>query len=165
MNFSEALNAIKNGELVAREGWNSKDMFIFLVDGSTFNVNRKPLLGIFKEGTLINYQPHIDMKTADGTIVPWLASQSDVLADDWDIVGEDVIYSGVLELNDQNLTYLTESDFQDLLDTFEEISSVDYGYDINEGCKVLIFGSHVDFVEDADKHILFANSIIPFFGS
>lgn len=58
-------------------------MFLFLVKGSTFVVNRKPLLGIYPEGTAVNYHAHTDMRTADGTIVPWLASQTDVLSDDW----------------------------------------------------------------------------------
>ena len=83
MNFSEALHIIKDGKLVQRAGWNEKDMFLFLVPGSTFKVNRHQLLGIFSEGTEINYHAHIDMKTADGTIVPWLASQPDILADYW----------------------------------------------------------------------------------
>ena len=86
MNFSDALNEIKSGKLVAREGWNGKKMFIFLVNGSTFTVNRAPLLGIFEEGTVINYHGHIDMKTANGDIVPWLCSQTDMLAEDWEIV-------------------------------------------------------------------------------
>lgn len=86
MNFGDAINEMKNGNKVARSGWNGKGMFLFLVSGSTFKVNRAPLLGIYPEGTEINYQPHIDMKTADGTIVPWLASQSDMLAEDWSIV-------------------------------------------------------------------------------
>lgn len=81
--FSQALLALKDGKKVAREGWNGKGMFIFLVPGSQFKVNRPPLLGIYEEGTEINYHAHIDMKTADGTIVPWLASQTDVLANDW----------------------------------------------------------------------------------
>lgn len=83
MNFSEALEALKAGGRVQRDGWNGKGMFLFLVPGSTFIVNRAPLLGIYPEGTQINYQPHIDMKTAQDTVVPWLASQSDLLADDW----------------------------------------------------------------------------------
>jgi hypothetical protein len=83
MNFGEALAVLKNGGMVSREGWNGKGMFLFLVPGSTFAVNRPPLLGIYPEGTVINYQPHIDMRTAQGTIVPWLASQSDILAEDW----------------------------------------------------------------------------------
>ena len=85
-NFSEALAQLKIGKKVARSGWNGKGMFIFLVPGSQFAVNRPPLLGIYPEGTIINYHAHIDMRTADGTIVPWLASQTDILANDWEEV-------------------------------------------------------------------------------
>lgn len=83
MNFGQALELLKKGQKVARIGWNGKGMFLFLVPGSTFKVNRPPLLGIYPKGTEINYCPHIDMKTADGMVVPWLASQTDVLAEDW----------------------------------------------------------------------------------
>ena len=86
MNFGQALESLKEGKRVAREGWNGKGMFLFLVPGSTFQVNRPPLLGIYAEGTTINYCPHIDMKTADDKVVPWLASQTDVLAEDWNLV-------------------------------------------------------------------------------
>lgn len=86
MTFGEALEVLKNGGKVARAGWNGKGMFLFLVPGSTFKVNRLPLLGIYPEGTEINYRPHIDMKTVNGEIVPWVASQSDILEDDWHIV-------------------------------------------------------------------------------
>ena len=86
MNFGDALASLKAGNLVSRTGWNGKGMFLYLVPGSTFKVNRHPLLGIYPEGTTINYLPHIDMKTADGSCVPWLASQADILADDWDLV-------------------------------------------------------------------------------
>ena len=86
MDFGMAVQGLKDGKRVLRKGWNGKDMFLFLVPGSRFEVNRAPLLGIYPAGTVINYQPHIDMKTAQGTVVPWLASQSDVLADDWDFV-------------------------------------------------------------------------------
>jgi len=81
--FSEALLMLKAGMKVAREGWNGKGMFIYLVQGSAFEVNRAPLLGIYPEGTIINYHAHIDMKTADNMCVPWVCSQTDVLADDW----------------------------------------------------------------------------------
>ena len=83
MNFGQALILLKCGAKVARSGWNGKDMFLFLVPGSRFKVNRAPLLGIYPEGTEIEYCPHIDMRTADDKIVPWLASQTDVLAEDW----------------------------------------------------------------------------------
>lgn len=78
-----AVKQMQNGARVARYGWNGKGMFIFLVPGSTFTVNRPPLLGIYPEGTVISYLPHVDMRTADGSIVPFLFSQTDVLAADW----------------------------------------------------------------------------------
>ena len=86
ISFSKALEQIKEGKRVCREGWNGKGMFIFLVPGSKFKVNRPPLLGIYEEGTEIDYHPHIDMKTADNKIVPWLCSQTDMLADDWLVI-------------------------------------------------------------------------------
>jgi hypothetical protein len=86
MNFGLAIEAMKKGMKVARAGWNGKGMFAYLVPGSTFNVNRAPLLGIYPEGTEINYRPHMDLKTADGTISTWAPSGSDSLADDWQIV-------------------------------------------------------------------------------
>lgn len=86
LHFGAAVEALKGGARVAREGWNGKGMFLFLVNGSTFTVNREPLLSILGAGTEVQYHAHIDMKTAQGTVVPWLASQTDVLAEDWVIV-------------------------------------------------------------------------------
>lgn len=86
LTFSNALDVLKGGGRVAREGWNGKGMFLFLVPGSKFKVNRPPLLGIYPEGTEIEYHGHIDMKTAQGYVVPWLASQADLLANDWTLV-------------------------------------------------------------------------------
>jgi hypothetical protein len=84
MCFGEALAALKRGEKVRRRGWNGKGMFIFLVPGSNFTVSRPPLLGIYPEGTPIEYHAHVDMKTADDKVVPWLCSQTDLLAEDWE---------------------------------------------------------------------------------
>ena len=86
MDFSGALLALKGGERVARSGWNGKGMFLYLVPGSEFHVSRLPLLGIYERGTPIKYHAHVDMRTAQGTCVPWLCSQTDMLADDWEIV-------------------------------------------------------------------------------
>lgn len=84
--IGQAVKEMHDGNLVAREGWNGKGMFLFLVPGSRFKVNRAPLNVIFSEGTEIDYRPHVDMKTADGQIVPWICSQSDLLATDWEVV-------------------------------------------------------------------------------
>ena len=81
-----AVKQMHDKQKVRRSGWNGKGMFVFLVPGSQFKVSRPPLLGIYPEGTDINYHPHVDMKTAQGHIVPWLCSQDDLLATDWEIV-------------------------------------------------------------------------------
>lgn len=81
-----AVFALRQGERVRRAGWDGKGMFLFLVPGSEFDVNRPPLLGIYPAGTRIRYHAHVDMKTATGEIVPWLCSQTDLLATDWELV-------------------------------------------------------------------------------
>lgn len=86
LNFSTALEYLKRGVRMQRKGWNGKGMFIYLVPGSSFAVNRPPLLGIYPVGTVITYHPHIDMSTVDGSCVPWLCSQTDMLANDWQIM-------------------------------------------------------------------------------
>ena len=87
MTFSQALDLVLNQKArVARTGWNGKGMFIFLIPGSRFEVNREPLLSILGEGTMVDYHGHIDMRTANGQIVPWLCSQTDMQANDWMVV-------------------------------------------------------------------------------
>lgn len=89
MSFSEALYALKRGSKIARSGWNGKKMFLTLqegseVDGSLMrNDNAKQFYGDSK----VKICPHIDMKAADGSyVVGWLASQTDMLSDDWCVV-------------------------------------------------------------------------------
>ena len=76
MDFSDALYALKEGVKVARRGWNGKGMWIGLVKGDEWS---------FTNGKCDNLPllPFIAMRTADGKFVPWLASQTDILADDW----------------------------------------------------------------------------------
>jgi hypothetical protein len=71
LNFGHAIALLKAGEKVARSGWNGKGMWLKL---QVPDANSKMTL------------PYIYMKTADGQQVPWLASQTDVLADDWTVV-------------------------------------------------------------------------------
>lgn len=83
LDFASVVRGLKAGKRFARDGWNGMGMFIFRVPGSHFTVNREPLLSILGEGAEVDYHAHIDMKTAQGYVVPWLASQADVLAEDW----------------------------------------------------------------------------------
>lgn len=68
--FSAALRAVKNGQFASREGWNGKGMYIALQEPDENSKMRRP---------------YIYMYPADGQLVPWVASQSDLLANDWEI--------------------------------------------------------------------------------
>ena len=86
--FGIALCALKNGDKVFREGWNGKGMWICLTKGSTIKkefTRSGAVLALAEQGAeSITINDHIDMKTADGSICcGWLASQADMLADDW----------------------------------------------------------------------------------
>lgn len=86
MDFSEALDAIKYGCRLAREGWNGKGMFVFLVPGSRFTVHLEPLRSILGAGTGVDYASHIDIRRADGVISVWQPSMGDLMAEDWFVV-------------------------------------------------------------------------------
>ena len=88
MDFGQALAAVKNGGRVTRAAW-ADGTFLYLVPGSTFEVNRPPLLGIYPAGTVINYRPHVDIRGADGSCSPWQPSQDSLMADDWAAVPGD----------------------------------------------------------------------------
>jgi hypothetical protein len=89
MDFSGALCALKTGFRICRSGWNGKKMFLFFNPGSEVYVTEgRPLASAFPVGTKCKMPPYIMMKTAaeDLRFVPWLASQTDILAEDWMIV-------------------------------------------------------------------------------
>lgn len=84
--FGEALQACKTGAKISRQGWNGKGMFVVYQkaypDGIPINKNTSHALGI-PEGTVKKFLPYLMMSTAQGDFVPWLASQTDILAEDW----------------------------------------------------------------------------------
>jgi len=71
MNFGQAIEALKKGSKVTRKGWNGKNMWLCLQIPDT---NSKMTL------------PYIFMQTVQSDLVPWLASQTDILSEDWEIV-------------------------------------------------------------------------------
>lgn len=89
MTFGLAVEALKIGKKVTRKGWNGKGMYVFrqkgYPSGIPCNKQTAEAVGI-KEGDLFKCQPYLQMKCADGTFQMWLASQSDILAEDWEIV-------------------------------------------------------------------------------
>jgi hypothetical protein len=87
MNFGEAIAIIKAGIPVAREGWNGKGMFIYFVQANSYAPTTEVAKARFG-GAHVPYRAYIAMKTVDNDVVPWVASQTDILADDWQIAGE-----------------------------------------------------------------------------
>ncbi len=81
MTFGHAIEAMKQGKKVARAGWNGKGMHISYCD--PYNNKQFDLVEKEIEGT---FAPYIGMKTVDNKYVPWLASQTDMLAEDWQII-------------------------------------------------------------------------------
>lgn len=101
--FNNALLLLKAGAKVARSGWNGKGMFLVHSDSIGFNLvdedmhvplDENPEVRVMPtdilegESQAFKFCPFIAMKTANGEIVPWLASQTDMLAVDWVIVNE-----------------------------------------------------------------------------
>ena len=86
MNFGQAIESLRQGKRVQRKGWNGKGMFIYLQKGSSISKEqgRNEVLSGMEGEIVVN--PHIDMKTADDSIcIGWLASQTDMLAEDWEL--------------------------------------------------------------------------------
>lgn len=100
--FGQALESLKRGHLVTRKGWNGKGMFIFMRPEDSLPTNMivnqvKSLPESFKKWVAdnhgdsvtdkIKFTAYLCMKAADGTVVNgWLASQTDMLANDWMII-------------------------------------------------------------------------------
>lgn len=80
MNFGQALEALKEGKKVARKGWNGKGIYIELQRPDEHSKMTQPYIYIVTTGLVT------DNEAAPKGIVPWLASQTDMLADDWNIV-------------------------------------------------------------------------------
>ena len=81
MPFGLAIEATKKGYCVARKNWNGKGMWIWYCDVS----EAEGKWGC-SNGEIYNRIPYLYFKSADDCIVPWVASQTDILSDDWYIV-------------------------------------------------------------------------------
>ena len=94
--FGLAIEALKRGYKVARKGWNGKRMYLYMVNGTVVDKDnlRNEASKILPDDAQAMHDadtavflPHIDMRTANGDIcVGWLASQTDMLSDDWVII-------------------------------------------------------------------------------
>jgi len=93
LDFGDAINALKLGCKVARKGWNGKGMWLVLVPGTpeVFLREGTPYQKALPNSTVCEILPHIDMWTTNSEgrramLCGWLASQTDMLSEDWEIV-------------------------------------------------------------------------------
>lgn len=79
MCFGEAIKLLKRDLRVARKGWNGKGMYVMYcgVKGEDYTLDT---------GEKVKRRDYLYMKAADNTVVPWVASQTDILAEDWYLV-------------------------------------------------------------------------------
>ncbi|WP_060873829.1 DUF2829 domain-containing protein [Myroides odoratus] len=84
LNFGKALEALKEGKKVSREGWNGKGMFAYYVPGGVYKSQTDVIKNTF--GEEVKYRPYLALKTVDNDIATWTPSVSDILAEDWNIV-------------------------------------------------------------------------------
>ena len=87
MTFGDAVEALKSGRAVSRKGWNGKGMYLYMVAAGRYNPVSMTahVIASEQEDGKVPYLPYIVMKTVTGDVVPWLASQTDVLAEDWEL--------------------------------------------------------------------------------
>ena len=84
MTFGDAIEAVKDGQRVSRKGWNGKGMFVFLARDADFNTDAD-MTGIDQPEVPVHDM--LVLKTAQNTLQPgWLATQTDMLAEDWFVV-------------------------------------------------------------------------------
>lgn len=82
--FGLALAELEAGKKLARTGWNGKGMYIYYVPAGVYPAVTP--IARMEFGEKVPYGAYLAMKTAQGNVVPWLASQTDILAKDWEIV-------------------------------------------------------------------------------
>lgn len=83
MNFGQVLESLKLGSKVARDGWNGKGMFVYLVPPGVYPARTEAAKSIGEE---IEYNAYFAIKNVNGTVSTWVPSVNDCLAEDWTIV-------------------------------------------------------------------------------
>lgn len=85
MNFASAIEACRNAEApICRSGWNGKGMFVYAVPAGNYPATSKVAKRVFGENALVPYGPYLAIKGADGVVSPWVPSQADIAANDWE---------------------------------------------------------------------------------
>lgn len=81
--FGEAIKRLKNGKKVLRAGWNGKGMFLYYVPAANYPAMTHIAKEEWGENGMVPYCAYVAIKTAQGNVAPWNASQNDMLSEDW----------------------------------------------------------------------------------
>lgn len=86
LTFGTAIEVLKRGGRVAREGWNGKGMFVYMVPANSYPAQTGAAKAFFGEGSMVPYNAYFALKGVDNTVNTWVASISDTLAEDWCVI-------------------------------------------------------------------------------
>ena len=84
MNFGEAVNNVKNGHKIAREGWNGKGMFVVYVPEENIDLTEQQEKMFGASNIILN--EHFLIKNVNNTLSTWVPSINDCLAEDWYVI-------------------------------------------------------------------------------
>jgi hypothetical protein len=83
LTFGQAIEAAKQGKRIARQGWNGKGMFAYIVPAASYPAQTGAAKQYFGENSLVPYRAYWALKTVQEDIATWTPSGSDTLAEDW----------------------------------------------------------------------------------
>lgn len=83
MNFGDAIQLLKAGKKVCRNGWNGRGMFVYYVPAAAYPAQTGAAKGYFGESALVPYNAYLAIKNVNDSVSTWVPSINDVLADDW----------------------------------------------------------------------------------
>lgn len=91
MTFSEALTRVKDGKKIARKNWNAANQFVYYIPAAEYPAQTDVARDTFNtpdnsDPVMVPYTAYLAIKTVQGTVAPWVASQTDILAEDWEVV-------------------------------------------------------------------------------
>jgi Protein of unknown function (DUF2829) len=83
LTFGDALHYLKLGKKLARNGWNGKGMFVYMVPAASYPAQTGAAKSFFGDGSMVPYQAYMAIKNANDTVSTWVPSVNDCLSNDW----------------------------------------------------------------------------------
>ena len=88
MNFGQALEYVKEGKKIYRNGWNGKGMYVYYVPAAKYKRCTEAAADLVDENNMVQYNPYFAIKNVNNTVSTWVPSVNDCLAEDWEYLEE-----------------------------------------------------------------------------